>query len=210
MKRLLALTLVFLLSLFICACEKDREEETTDETTTTVAEVTKETLPCDNDYKNADEYFHKNTTVHSEFTAEEAENIRTESEAFINLQSRGFTTFSILAEYDMEGVITQGYEISPDSQEKHPMYQTYYVTATGDTWMILEINGVIMANPLSYNQYAKKIIVLSETDTITSYDNSLNKFYVNIPKEGVTQVKKVDRISAEVLETLTADELSKL
>lgn len=211
MKRFFALLMIMTMCLAFGACsedaEKTGEEVSTVVTTTTEAE---ETLPYDNDYKDADEYFHKNTTVHKEFTIMEADNIQTEKEAYENLSARGFTTFSIMAEYDMEGVSNAGYVISPDSEEKHPMYQTYYVTALGDTWMILEINGEIMANPLSYNQYAQKILVLSETDTITSYDNALNKFYVNTPKEGVTLVKKIDRIDADTLESLTAEALSKL
>ena len=212
MKRLCALMMIGVICILLCACSKDegKSEEVKPSETVTATEATEETLPYDNDFKDADEYFHKNTNVHEEFTIEFANNIQTEKEAYDALSVRGFSTFSILAEYDMQGISNPGYEISADSDEKHPVYQTYYVTATGDTWMLLMINGEIMANPLSFNQYSPKIIVLSEKDTITSYDNALNKFYVNTPKEGVTSVKKIDRIDAETLERLTAEELSKL
>ena len=51
-------------------------------------------------------------------------------------------------------------------------------------------------------------VILSETDTITSYDSSTNKFYVNIPKESQTVIKTVSKIDAETIEKLTNEEFN--
>ena len=53
-------------------------------------------------------------------------------------------------------------------------------------------------------------VMLSEEDTITSYDSTTNKFYVNIPNADILTVKKVDKIDAETLDKLTYGELDKL
>lgn len=193
------------------ATEPEPEPATTDETETPTEPVEVTTAPpYEVTPPNADEYFSENTTVSSQFAAADAKGIHTEKDAYKNLSDRGFTQYAIMAEYDMNGTYTEAYEISKYSSTPHPMYQTYYTTKTGDLWMILEINGVVMANPLSFNQYADMPLVISETGNITSYDSTLNKFYVNVPHEDVMLVKKIEKINTETLEKLTAEEIAKL
>ena len=90
------------------------------------------------------------------------------------------------------------------------MYQTYYVATSGDIWLIFEVNGSFFATPITYNfsNEQKVPVIVSETDTITSYDSSTNKFYVNIPKESQTVIKTVSKIDAETIEKLTNEEFN--
>ncbi|MFQ9440626.1 MAG: hypothetical protein ACLR13_06015 [Acutalibacteraceae bacterium] len=76
--------------------------------------------------------------------------------------------------------------------------------------MILEINGSFFATPITYNfSNTQNIpVILSETDTITSYDSSTNKFYVNIPNASQTVIKTVSKIDAETIEKLTSEEFN--
>lgn len=89
-----------------------------------------------------------------------------------------------MSEYTMDGTYLGENEISRSSSSKHPMYQTYYVATSGDIWLIFEVNGSFFATPITYNfsNEQKVPVIVSETDTITSYDSSTNKFYVNIQR----------------------------
>ena len=161
---------------------------------------------------DADEYFDKNTDVKSEIKANESNDVRTESEVFDDFADRGFNSNPITSEYDMNGKYYAATEISRYSSDKHPIYQTYYVTQNGEIWIIFEINGDVVANPLSYNEQKESGVqlMISESNTITSYDSTKNKFYVNVPNADVLAVKKVDKINAETLENLTKKELDRL
>jgi hypothetical protein len=161
---------------------------------------------------DADDYFDKNTSVKSEIKANESDDVRSEEDVYDDFSERGFDSNPITAEYDMNGKYYAATEISRYSSEKHPMYQTYYITSNGDVWMIFEINGAVIANPLSYNEQTQKGVqlMLSESNTITSYDSTKNKFYINVPNADVLSVKKVDKINAETLENLTNKELDRL
>ena len=161
---------------------------------------------------DAEKYFKENTDLKSSFDVRSSQDVSTEREARQNFAERGFTGNSITYEYTMDGVYCGTDEISSYSSTQHPMYQTYYTTASGDVWMILEINGAFFASPISYNfaDETKPSVIISETDTITSYDSTTNKFYVNVPRETQTIVKTVARIDAETLEKLTGEEIDPL
>lgn len=161
---------------------------------------------------DAEKYFKENTDLKSSFDALSSQDISTEKDAYHNFAERGFTGNPITYEYTMDGTYCGSDEISSYSSTQHPMYQTYYTTASGDVWMILEVNGAFFASPISYNftDETKVPVTISETDTITSYDSTTNKFYVNVPKESQTVIKTVARIDAETLEKLTGEEIDKL
>ena len=154
---------------------------------------------------DADAYFKNNATAIAEFDINDSNEVRTETETYNNFVDRGFTENPITTEYAMDGKYYEATEISDSSTSKHPIYQTYYVSANGDIWTILEINGTIIANPLSYNDQSglDVSVVISESTTITSYDSTTNKFYETIPNASALIVKTVSRIDAETLESLT-------
>ena len=153
---------------------------------------------------DADEYFRNNATIIAELDINDSNEVRTEAEAYNNFADRGFTENPITTEYAMDGKYYRAAEISRSSS-KHPIYQTHYISANGDIWMIFEINGVLMANPLSYNDQSESevLVVISESATVTSYDSTTNKFYETIPNESELIVKTVSGIDAETLDNLT-------
>lgn len=164
-----------------------------------------ETKETEDEQTNADDYFENNSKVISEIDVNDSYAVSSESETFENLTERGFTTSPITAEYSMDGQYYKASEISKYSSSKHPIYQTYHVTESGNVWTIFEINGVIMANPAFYNidSDADVQLIVSESDAITSYDAKTNKFYETIPDKSALTVRKVERIDAETLEKLT-------
>jgi len=153
---------------------------------------------------DADEYFQNNSTIVAEIDINASNEVRTEAETYNNFTDRGFAENPITTEYAMDGKYYKATEISRSSS-KHPIYQTYYISANGDYWTIIEINGVIMANPLSYNEQSELdvLVIISESSTVTSYDSTTNKFYETIPDKSALIVKTVSRIDAETLDNLT-------
>ena len=161
---------------------------------------------------DAETYFKENTTLKSSFDVKSSQSVNTEREAYTKFAERGFASGTITYEYTMDGTYSESSEISRSSSSRHPMYQTYYITASGDVWMVIEVNGSFFASPLSYNfaDEEKVQVIISETDTITSYDSTTNKFYVNIPDQSQIVIKTVAKVDASTLEKLTAEEIDKL
>lgn len=161
---------------------------------------------------DAEDYFDKNTELKTSFDVQTSADVSTESEAFDNFSQRGFDGYQVTYDYTIEGEYVGNKVISNYSSARHPMYQTNYMTESGDIWMVFEINGAFFATPLSYNfeNETKVPVLISETDTITSYDSTTNKFYVNIPEKSESVIKKVAKIDAETLEKLTGEEIDKL
>jgi len=160
----------------------------------------------------ADEYYNNNAVVVKIIDANESSDVPTEAEVANILHARGFGNYPITYEYDMGGEYVDQVEITKDVETKRPMYETYYIAECGDVWSIFVINGMIMANPASYNLESKLGVQLlvSESEELTSYDSATNKFYVTIPKETAVIVKTVDKIDAETLNQLTREEIDKL
>ncbi len=151
---------------------------------------------------DADQYFNEIATVVSKSDAFGSPNVRTESQVYNDFYQRGLANQDITYEYMMNGDLDEKRTISRYSSLNHPVYQTYYTTANNDLWLIVEINGAIMATPVSYNATLESgaIIMLSETDTMTSYDSTTNQFYVIKPKASEIDLKTVGTINAETLE----------
>lgn len=187
--------------------ENNREENT---------ESVMDDIDLKEDYKvpefDAEKYFKENTDLKSSYDAQSSQNISTESEAYDNFTERGFTGSSITYEYSMDGEYNDTCEILAYSSSEHPMYQTYFATSNGDIWLVFEIDGSFFAVPLFYNfaDTTKPQIIISETDTIISYDGAVNKFYINVPDKSQTVIKTVKRIDADTLEKLNSEEIDKL
>lgn len=161
---------------------------------------------------DAEKYFSENTKLESADSAKSSQKVSTESEAYNRFGERGFDQSPITYEYTMEGEYSDAQEISLYSSDRHPVYQTFYTAANGNVWMIMEVNGDFFASPISYNfnSKAQKQVIISETNTVTSYDSATNKFYVNIPDKAKTAVKTVERIDAKTIENLTDEEIDRL
>lgn len=161
---------------------------------------------------DADEYYAAHATIVSEVAVTESADVQTEQEVQEMVRDRGFTDYPISFEYSMSGEYGGTMEVEEASAEKHPIYQTYYVSTEGELWTIFVINGAVMANPVTYNTESGRDVqlLISETDTVTSYDSAKNKFYVIIPGESEAIVKTVDRIDAETLDKLTVEVIDEL
>ncbi len=150
------------------------------------------------DIVDADEYFENNSNVVSKISVADSADVHSESETYDNLVDRGFNQNPIITNYSMQGDYSDDMEISSYSSQQHPMYQTQYVTPNGVGWQILEINGAIMAFRISEDMTVG--VVVSETNTITSYDSVTNKFYINTPNESIMKITKVTRIDSTTLD----------
>lgn len=161
---------------------------------------------------DADSYFAENGKLLSAVPAPESPSVKTEAETVTELTSRGFDQFPVTSNYDMSGEFLNSAEASGSSPDKHPIYTTYYITENGDYWTIYQINGSIMAFPVSYNMESgsEVQVVISESEKIMSYDGNTNKFYETIPYETSLIVKVVERIDAATIESLTKGAIDEL
>ena len=128
------------------------------------------------------------------------------------MRDRGFDAYPVTYEFDMGGEDAKDAEITVESQEKRPMYETVYKATNGDFWRIYVINDSIMAYPVSFNLNSTKgaELLVSESEHLTRYDHDSNKFFVTIPIESEAIVKTVTKIDAETLNTLTSEEINEL
>ncbi len=143
--------------------------------------------------------------------AQESEQVQSESDAVVDFSQRCFGEMEILAEYDMSGEYTNGNYTSYYSDDCHPVYSTYYTAANGEIWGIMSVNGVLMAQPLSYN-YAgddanRKPVIVTETDSFFSYDGNTNTFFDVAPDSSKIKLMKVSFLDSEALDDLTSDKL---
>lgn len=160
---------------------------------------------------DAEDYFENNATVISVIDAAESEKVLTEAEVYDVLSNRGFTQYSITSTYSMTGEYSDESDITETSSSKHPIYETYYISENGDIWTILSINGSIFANPVSYNLQSELgvQVIVSESETVMSYDCITNKFFETIPDKSALLVITVNKINAELLDTLTIEEIDR-
>lgn len=158
---------------------------------------------------DADEYYRNNSTVSEEINASSSASVLTESDVHTLFEERGLADNPITSELTMEGKYGDSINISSYSGNKSPVYRTFYESPNESLWMIMNINGATMAVPLSYmeNNPDSVYTIVSETETVTSYDATLNKFYVTKPDENLVKVKTVARIDAETLDNLSGGEL---
>lgn len=167
------------------------------------------------DYKvdspDAEDYFQQNSQIVNAIDVSDSEGVLTEAESSSTFGERGFKDYPITTEYSMDGNYNDATEISNSSSVKHPMYQTYYVNDSDELWIISLIDGDIVANPVSYNMQSalETQLIVSESEIITSYDSSTNKYYKTVPNESTLIVRIVDKIDADTLDTLTIEELGK-
>ena len=166
------------------------------------------------DYKveatDAEAYFKQNGTIEDSYDVNDSADTLSEKQVYELLTERGFTTYSIVTEYAMDGTYNGSCEISSDSTDHHPIYLTYYMSSTNEMWQLSVVDGNILASPISYNltldaDDVQKMV--SESKTITSYDSTTNKIFKTIPNSDVLEVYVVSRIDAATLDGLTTSVL---
>ncbi len=160
----------------------------------------------------AEKYYENNSELIEIINVEEAEDVLTETEATSILKGKGFTDYPVTYKYSLSGEYCDEKAALETSNDKHPMYQTFYMSESGDGWTIYVINGETFAYPVSFNLESDLGVELfvATSETVTSYDNITNKFYYNIPHESAAVVEIVDNIDAETLDRLTIEEICRL
>lgn len=206
-KGLIALVAIQLIILMLtgCSCKPimGTMPENTDNSTPS---------PNQDDYETAYEYYNNNAEVIKTENVQEAVDVLSEADAVALLYSRGFATYPITYAYDTSGTYYGDTESDETSIDKHPMYNTFYVSSSGEVWTLYIIGDAVFAYPALFNlenDNANQVIV-SESAELVSYDNESNTFFVTIPSEAASSVKIVERIDAETLDNLTREELGNL
>ena len=157
-----------------------------------------------------EEYYEDNSEeIISVESVEENDSVFSEKEAIKFMSERGFTEYPLKYDYTIDGTYTDEAEASAESDEKHPMYMTYFIAEDGAVWSVFIVGRTIAANPASYNLESdlETQVLVSETDTLTSYTEMGNKFYQTIPKESAVKLKVVDQITSQKLNDLTYEEV---
>lgn len=157
----------------------------------------------------AEEFYNKYAEeVIEVVNAKDYEAVYTEAETAALFNEREFTQCPVTYEYSISGEYGEETEISADSDEIHPIYQTYYVTENEDIWILYLIGDAMCAEPISYNMNldSGETLMISETEEFLSYDCEENKFFRTVPKEESVELKVVDEINAEILEEISKEE----
>ena len=157
------------------------------------------------------DYYRENAELLNVIDAKTSVDTVTEADAGSELTGRGFYQYPIEYNFTIDGEFLDDSEVSGGSQDKHPVYYTYYKTESGELWTVYLINGNISAYPSSYNMESdlQAELIVSESKNLMSYDAAENRFYETIPYDSAVIVKVVDRIDAETLNKLTLEEVSK-
>jgi len=182
------------------------EEVTVDGKTYELALSAKYTMQTEDMQAVVEEYYSNNSEeIVAVEEVQEAENVFSEKEVIEFLAERGFTEYPVTYDFNMDGTYTDEAEASADSDEKHPMYQTYFVGEDGSVWSIFIVGRTITANPASYNLESDNDaqVLVSETETLTSYTEMGNKLYTTIPKDSAIILKIVDQITSQKLNEVT-------
>ena len=166
----------------------------------------------DTSLDEADKYYNENAEVVSVTKANESADVLSDQEVTNLLLDRGFDMGLIFTDYDIYGNYLDEMEVENKSDEKHPIYKMLYESKSELLWNVYIINGAVFAYPVSYNLVSDRqaVLLITETDTVISYDYLSNQFYETIPKESSVIVRKVDKIDKETLDTFTIGGLSEL
>lgn len=153
-------------------------------------------------------YYNKYSKVINKVSLEKSTDMMSEEEAYNLFQSYGFTECIIVSDYTETGEYTGPNEIIPFSSNKHPVYRSDYVDEKGNIFEIYLIDGLLMANPVSFNAKSEANIkvVVSSAKTLKSYDSETKTFYETMPKNSIIRVQEVSDSYIETLEKLAFGE----
>lgn len=138
--------------------------------------------------------------------------IQSEANAIAFLMGRGFKNLTITADRTIDGQALENYEVSLESQDKHPVYYLSYTTEEGDQWTITVINGSIYAEPVTYNEADEsgKKTILTEKETVTVYDSEKNEYIEGTPTEEDGSYRLSETINKELIDSMNAEAISSL
>ena len=149
---------------------------------------------------DAEQYFNENGELLDIIPVSESDNNKSEKDIAQYLADKGFGMDGIIYEDYRDGSYQEG-EIS-ESDETHPAYRTEFISEAGEYWSIEYINGQITAYPALFNLQEEVPVILSEENTLMSYDSVKNAFFKTIPLASVLQIIVLDKIDASALEEI--------
>lgn len=155
------------------------------------------------EYPDVRAYFEERAEIVSVTPVKDSKNTLSEQDAVEELRSRGFTQYPITSDYTIDGESEDDTVVSDDSSLMHPIYRTYFMSFDNVLWSIALVDGKVIATPSSYNlEHTGGVpIEVSETEEIASYDLSTNSIYLTIPFDTTIDVRVVDRIDSETLDS---------
>ena len=159
------------------------------------------------DFVDAEQFYNEYSQEVTATDATDPEKMLDEKSAYNLLNERGICGSSITAAYTENGEYYGETEIRADSEDKHPVYQTQYSSENGDEWLIMIIGKSVMACPITFVSLPGDDIpiLVSETNTVTGYDNISGKFYDTIPKETVLKIIQVEVVNATSLDSIAEE-----
>ena len=191
------------------SCSKNNDNNNTDNTVAPDVSSSPEVQESVEEYATAEEYYNATSTVVSVEDVKQSKSLLSEKDAITLMRERGFAAYPTKYAYDMDGKYCGETEAVDTSDTQHPMYNTFYISGSGEVWTIYIINGDLIAYPASYmlESGSQIQILVAESDKLTSYDDETNNFYVTIPFESTAVIKTVDRIDTETLDRIIGKEL---
>lgn len=160
---------------------------------------------------DAEAYYSESGTILNVIDVMNSAAIHTEAEAFTSFVARGFSQNPVTSDFTIEGEVQSEYVISEQSKEKHPLYTSYFISDEGIFWTILDMNGRFFAYPVSYSLASTDNIqiIVSESNSLISFDGVGNRYYETIPNTDVIKIIQVNHIDAETMNQFTIEELKK-
>ena len=214
---LIMVTSVMPMRAFAAESKSDKKTITVDETVTIDNQdyVIKATISFVHQISKgseAESYFSQKAEIIRVIDAKQSDDVMTESEAIKFLSDRGFSMYPVTYEFSIDGQLIDEAEAKSNSNVKHPKYRTVYITNNDDIWSVFILNGSVVAYPVSFNMDSQlqAELIISETNTLTSYVGDINQFYVTKPKDSVEIVKTVDKIDSNTLDRLTTEVIKSL
>lgn len=214
---LIMATSVMPMRAFAAESKSDKKTITVDETVTIddqdyVIKAKISFVPQTNKGSEAATYFSENSKVIRVIDVEKSEDVMTETEAIKFFADRGFSMSPVTYEHSINGDYIYDGEAIDGSDEKHPIYETIYLSIHNEAWSLLLVDGKLFANPVSFNLESnlQSQLLISESESIVSYDDQINKFFVTIPKKSAAIVKTINKIDADSLNQLTVEVIKDL
>ena len=136
--------------------------------------------------------------------AKKARGLKTEAEALALLRERGFDQFAVSCPFALEGDGQWNREASEDCDDKHPTYETTYLTEDFTLWHVYLNGDSLLATSPAIDARAGTSVIYSEKERVLSYDTNTDSFYEVAPNASSQELRVVERINAELLEAVTA------
>lgn len=154
--------------------------------------------------RDVQKYFEERAEIISVTPVKKSKYTLTEKDVMDEFEARGFTQYPVTTSYSYDGKYADPVKISSSSSDKHPIYETYYVTSKNEIWVITALDGMILATPSTYNvsNTGKVPVLISESEEIASYDSTTNSIYLTKPKAEAVDVRVVKRIDAQAIESM--------